>query len=366
MFSRPSRIALPFVVVGVIAAGAVVPTVRAAASPHLAAVTPQHLVEKVLNEKVSHMSGTFEWRAQLGLPSLSNLGVGGGQGVSTSSGFDPTSLLSGTHTFSIWIDGPWRQRIAAPASLSETDVVHRGNQAWLYNSSTNHVTHYVLRARRPGSTMPAQPLDGASVPALAANILRSVRSVGTDVSVGANVTVAGRPAYVLRVKPDRAVAANRGSTVSVTTIAVDAKTGLPLRVSIYAVGQGRPALQVGFSSVSYGTPSASMFAVPKGQSTSTRTVSPTRPTVGGHSGAADRSVLGRDWGTIAVLTSGPSLGGSSARSLDAVTTVVTGSWGSGRLLTSTLVNALILTNGHVLIGMVTPATLENAASHLAA
>ena len=390
MLSRRSRMVAPFVVAGLIAAGAVAPTLEAAASPHLPGISPQALVEKVLNEKVSHLSGTFQWKAALGLPSLSGLASGGGQSVSTSSGFDPTSLLSGQHAFKVWVDGAGRQRIAAPATLAETDIVHRGQQAWLYDSSTDHVTHYVFKgSAASGGAAASQPLDGVTVTAVAAEVLRSVRSVGTTVSVGQPVSVAGRAAYVLRLAPNRTIAANRASTVSAVTIAVDAKTGLPLRVAVYAVGESGPALQVGYSSISYGTPSASIFAVPKGQTTTTKVINaptglaehrtaahPAGPAPAkaapaqaapakavAAKAAAAKAAPAQDWGTIANLSSG-ALTGSHGGELSTVTTVVSGSWGSGRLLTSTLVNALFLDNGRVLVGLVTPHALEAAAGQL--
>jgi outer membrane lipoprotein-sorting protein len=369
MVSRPYRLVAPFVVAGLIAAGAVAPTLRAAATPDLPAITPEHLIAKVLDEKVSHLSATLQWKAQLGLPSLSGLTSGAGQGVSTSSSFDPTALLSGSHTFRIWIDGAERQRIAAPGSLSETDVVHRGDQAWLYDSSTDHVTHYILRPGSKAGSMPAQPLDGVNVTTVADTLLGDFRSGGTIISVGRPVKVAGRAAYVLRLAPDRSLRANRASTVSAVTIAVDAKTGLPLRVSLYAVGESDPALQVGYASINYATPGASNFAAPTGQTTTTKVVGPVappgkgQPTGPGHGpGTHGSASIGTDWGTIRSLPAGAMTRRDGE--LNSVTTVVSGSWGSGRLLQSTLVNALFVDHGPVLVGAVTPAALETAAGHL--
>jgi outer membrane lipoprotein-sorting protein len=363
MVSRPYRLAAPFVVAGLIAAGAVAPTLRAAATPKLPAITPEHLIVKILDEKVSDLSATLQWQAQLGLPSLSGLATGAGQDVSTSSAFDPTALLSGSHSFRIWIDGSKRQRIAAPGSLSETDVIHNGNQAWLYDSSTNHVTHYIFPTGSQAGSSASQPVDGVNVTTLADTLLRQLGAGGTDISVGRPVKVAGRAAYVLRLAPDRANKANVGSTASAVTIAVDARTGLPLRVSLYAEGQAKPALQVGYSSISYGTPGASNFVAPKGQTITTEVVAaPTAkgmPTENGTHGSAS---IGQDWGTIGNFSTGAL--SEDAGELDTVTTVVSGSWGSGRLLQSTLVNALFLDNGRVLVGAVTPAALETAAGHL--
>jgi outer membrane lipoprotein-sorting protein len=475
VLSNRTRIAAPFVVTGLIVAGAWVPTLRASASPDLPGITPAHLVEKALREKVSHLSGTFQWQADLGLPSLSGL-TGSGQGVAGATGFDPTSLLSGTQTFKVWIDGANRQRIASPGSLSETDLVRNGDQAWLYDSATNHVTHYVpanehlvpgenLIGRTPArigfagrgvgaagngmagngnsggatgsdwSSAPGTDLGQVSVTQIADGFLSGLRAGGSTVTTGRPVEVAGHAAYLLRIAPNRTIAANRASTIADVTIAVDAKTGLPLRVSIYAAGQASPALQVGWSSVSYATPSASVFAAPVGGSTTTKTISP--PSYTGWSGSAplvrssatvtlhqvagseqidaqDQGVgtrwaegpvtvplqktassqpvvskatlststgssrtvmaspslgagiaaLGADWGSIRSIPMGNVAGGSAAGELASVTTVVSGSWGSGRLLKSSLVNVLFLDNGRVLIGAVTPAALEAAAGHI--
>ena len=52
------------------------------------------------------------------------------------------------------------------------------------------------------------------------------------------------------------------------------------------------------------------------------------------------------------------------RTLIAAATPVHGAWGSGQLLHTSLVSVLITNNGHVLIGAVTPAVLENAAAQV--
>ena len=66
---------------------------------------------------------------------------------------------------------------------------------------------------------------------------------------------------------------------------------------------------------------------------------------------------------------GPAGGGSGEtaamlRTLIAAATPVHGAWGSGQLLHTSLVSMLITNNGHVLIGAVTPAVLENAAAQV--
>ena len=45
-------------------------------------------------------------------------------------------------------------------------------------------------------------------------------------------------------------------------------------------------------------------------------------------------------------------------------TPVHGAWGSGKLLHTSLVSVLMTSDGHVLIGAVTPAVLESAAAQI--
>jgi hypothetical protein len=52
------------------------------------------------------------------------------------------------------------------------------------------------------------------------------------------------------------------------------------------------------------------------------------------------------------------------RTLIGAATPVHGAWGSGQLLHTSLVSMLITDNGHVLIGAVRPAVLENAAAQV--
>jgi hypothetical protein len=56
--------------------------------------------------------------------------------------------------------------------------------------------------------------------------------------------------------------------------------------------------------------------------------------------------------------------GAIVRTLLGAATPVHGAWGSGQLLHTSLVSMLITNDGHVLIGAVTPAVLENAAAQV--
>jgi outer membrane lipoprotein-sorting protein len=368
---RSTRYFLPVGVAGLIAIGTAIPTLASAsaATPALSALSAQQLIVKAEQAKVAGLSGTVKWSPNLGLPDLSSLTSGDGQSVS-SGGFDPTSLLTTGYRFKVWAAGPTKQRIAlAPSSLTEVDVVRNGNQLWTSNSSTQKVTHYVA-ASHTGSHDPAAPAEPAGTPPTpqqAADRLLAAITRTTKVSVVRPVFVAGRPTYELRLVPRV-----KDSTVGSATIAIDSATGLPLRVEITPKGSKAPALSLGYTSISFSVPSASNFAPLVGTSSVTKTV-------GGHGGAhhgaahpgapavdqpshGHAPAIGAGWGTIATFHT-HSLAGPSAKELDAASSAVTLPGGStARLVTTTLLNALVLPDGTVLAGFVTPSALEAAAA----
>ena len=369
--ARSRRFIAPVAVAGLIAAGAaVLPNLHASAAPKLPSISAAKLLAKADSSHVRDLSGTVQWTANLGFPSLDGLTNGAGQSApSSSSGFKATSLVSGTHTFKVWVAGQSEQRVAVPGQLAESDFVRHGNQAWLWDSSTAKVTHLVLASSSSpmgrDANRAAAPQASLSPQAVAHQVLTGLHRSDTTVSVSTPQRIAGRAAYVLRLSPDRAVAANRGSTVASVDIAVDAHTGLPLRVSVYAEGQKAPALQVGYTSLSLATPAAADFAIPHGTTVKTKVLR-AHPVARSEqmraAGTASRpTVVGSRWGSVVDLTTSEAGSMTTSPELNTVTKAVSGSWGSGRLLHSALLNALLLPDGHVLVGFTTPATLEQAA-----
>jgi hypothetical protein len=359
------------------------------------------------------LTGTYTETANLGLPDL----PGGGDPLSG------VSLLSGTHTFMIWSGGPQELRIAEPVQLGEADVRQFGNQVWLWNSRTQQATNIILPATvspgsaQPGSASPS-PAPSGRVPLTPQQLGRRIlAAVGptTVVSVQENVTVAGQPAYQLALAPK-----DSRSLIGQVTIAIDARHDLPLRVQVFARGASGPAVQSGYTSLSFGAPAASnfMFTPPPGAKVKTITVParPPHPPFRGRPGAQGHrpgglghrpgaqghhpggpAVVGAGWlavlvvpppaapaasttaqtavygdgghlvgfsgGAAAVPTGTPfSAAGSAAdpavlRALLKAATPVHGAWGRGRLLRTSLISVLFTSQGTVLAGAVTPAVL---------
>jgi hypothetical protein len=76
----------------------------------------------------------------------------------------------------------------------------------------------------------------------------------TSVSVGKDHRVAGRTAYQLIAQPNA-----KNSLIESVLVSVDSETGMALDVKVYSKEQEAPAFEVGFESISFEVPNASMF-----------------------------------------------------------------------------------------------------------
>jgi hypothetical protein len=258
----------------VIAAAALIAGTEAATaqpSPALPSRTAAQLVADVAAAPGPvPLTGTYTETANLGLPSLPG-------------GSDPLSglaLLAGTHTFMIWSGDAQELRIAEPVQLGEADVRRFGNQIWLWDSRTQHATNIILPATiTPAGGQPGPAPSGFSpgrMPLTPQQLGRRIlAAIGptTVVSVQDNVTVAGQPAYQLALAPK-----DSRSLIGQVKIAIDARHYLPLRVQVFARGASGPAVQSGYTAVSFGAPAASNFTFTPPPGAKVKTINvPARP-----------------------------------------------------------------------------------------
>ncbi len=365
--SRRARWAVPagaLVIVGAVMAGSLISVAQA--SPGLPPRTPAQLLVQAGDSVTPPLTGTVVETASFGLPSL--------PGTS-----DPTSiasLLTGSHTIRVWYSGPRHFRLAVPEPLSETDLVADGNIAWLWQSTANSVTEYSLPARQTAPV--ASPTSAPLTPQQAAQQVLARVGPTTTVSVDSNVMVAGQPAYELVLAPK-----DSRSLVGQVQIAIDGHNGVPLRLQVYARGASSPAFGVGYTSIQFVTPAPAelSFSPPPGAKVTKVNLGSEQPS----GQTSDVSVIGSGWLTVLDLPSAgltvPSGSGSnsgsggpvspsettgdSAAVLNALlqsATRVSGAWGSGRLLQTSLVSVLITDSGQVFVGAVQPSVLYAAAS----
>jgi hypothetical protein len=354
-----ARWALPTAVATAVVGGSVLVPSVASATPDLAPTTAAGLLTDVASAHPRAFSGTVSQTSDLGLPQIPTSG-GSGDPASL------TALLAGTTTAKVWSDGAQRSRIAVVGKLAETDVVRNGSDVWTWRSGSGTVAHSVLPSGHESAGTAATP---QLTPAQAAEKALAAVDPTTKVALGGTATVAGRAARLLVLEPRDAA-----SLVGRVVLAVDAETSTPLQVQVFARGATDPALSTGFTSVSFTAPSASEVApaLPKGSTV--RDVAPRS----GHRGApataptapaatsARPVVLGSGWTSVAVLPAGAArAGGASgaqlAKVLEQASQPVSGAFGTGRLLTSSLVSVLVLDDGRVLAGAVAGDVLEQAA-----
>ncbi|KOG51550.1 membrane protein [Streptomyces griseoflavus] len=411
---RTMRYAIPVAVVGVAAASiGLVPAFAGSGSPDLPEISAQDLIAKIAKSDVQQLSGTVRTTTDLGLPAgLSGSGASafgggsadhdggkGGDGSSASPQSQLSELASGSHTLRVAVDGPDKQRLSVVGKAAEYNLVHNGRDLWGYDSSSNTAYHRTVpadagkgqhRSEKSGRSGGSADLKNATPQELAKKALEAVGDT-TSVSVDGTAKVAGRDAYQLSVKPKQS-----GSTVDSIRISVDAETGVPLKFTLTPKGGGAAAVDVGFTSVDFAKPAADTFAfkAPKGakvvdgdkagdrhRTDQGRTSEDLKGLLGqyGLTGRDGKSatgaknggfeVIGNGWTSIANLkgngsglaSAGKNASGDAAKLLDSLGEKVSGKFGSGRMFSTRLVNALVTDDGSVYAGAVDKQSLIKAA-----
>jgi outer membrane lipoprotein-sorting protein len=330
----------------------------AQAGPSLPPKTAGQLLVDLQGARVDGLSGTVVQDSDLGLPQLPQVGSGGGSSASL------TSLLTGSHTLRVWYAGDAKQRVALLGSLGETDVVRNGTTAWVWSSESNSATQFTVPAGKAGKDE-ADKLPAGVTPQQAADMALKALDPTTKVSTSSTTSVANRSAYELVLAPK-----DTRALVGQVRLAVDAQTSMPLRVQVFGKNSGDgPAFSVGFSSVSFAVPSDAQFRFnppPNARVTQGTLPAHERPSAADAKQARNAvRTVGSGWTTVAVLpapqaTDGSREGGALNAFLQQLPRV-SGSWGSGRLMQSTLVSALLTDDGRLIVGLVPPDVLYAAA-----
>ncbi len=189
-----------------------------------------------------------------------------------------TPLVSGA-SGRLWASADGRVRLELQSTSGDAQVVFDRGRFLVYDGSSN--TAY-------RGTLPQQQQDHAAQkdngPPSLAQIRQALRHAGRYAGISGAIptTAAGRSAYEVRITP------RHGGQVSGLRLAWDAIRGVPLRVAVYARGDGSPVLALTAQSISYGSVPASVFAItpPKGA----HVVDVTPPSGGG--GSKGKQVAG--------------------------------------------------------------------------
>ncbi|MDN4642783.1 LolA family protein [Arthrobacter sp. PsM3] len=368
----------------VIAAGVLSGSLPASAGDPLPEKTPQQVLLMVAQHGEKSLSGTLEQSSEIGLPDLPTSGSG-----ARSPETAWLELLAGPHTARIYLDGPGKARVQVMDKMAERDAVTNGNDLWFYNSKDNTAAHAQLPADA-ADRQEARP--GTQTPAELADKLLAKLDPGTAVTVGPDTRVAGRAAYNLVLTPKSDV-----TLLASVAIAVDGESGLPLGVEVKARGQSGPAFSVAFTSLTLEAPDASLFnfTPPPGATVKEIPLADHKadaaalPPDARTANAAKRpTVIGTGWESVLEFPAGsitlpdqtpPQTGApdqaaanplqpgtadprgtrpDAAALLEQAAVAVPG----GKLVSTSLVNVLILDDGRVLAGSVPLERLQSAAT----
>ncbi len=363
------------VVAGVVGLVVLAAPAGAGAAPTLPATTPQALVQSVLTASVPSMSGTVTINNNLGLPAVPGI----------------PELANGNSQLRVWADGNGRTRVSIPTASSEQTFVDDGTTLYSWNSSGRKVTESPAgkdgkdRAGHKPSGTPmgtTTPTDPASL----AKQLVSVLQNSSNIRVDGTDTVAGQPAYDLVLTPK----ASQRTLLREVKIAIDANKHVPLQLTVLGDNSSTPAVQVGFSDLNYGPQQSSLFTFtpPAGATITKHTKSdPSKATK--DASKLQPKIVGSGWDTVAIIAmpSGsandlPSTpdgtqggagmsnwsGGSSSKSgsSDPLSLArefgspVSGSWGSGWVISTDVGTALITSDGRIAVGLVPQQVLTEA------
>jgi outer membrane lipoprotein-sorting protein len=359
--ARKLRWLAPVGVLAVIAALAAAPALASTSPPSLPALTAQQLLTRIQQATPPQaLSGTIRLTTNLGIPNLSDL-----TGRADGAGLNPFSFLSGSRDARIWLDGPDRTRLAMLDQLAETDIIHNGKDVWIWQSAGSLVTHNQLKASQPDPAKPEVAPEPVTTPDQLAKQFLAKIDPSTLISVRTPDWVAGHSVYQLVLAPRTA-----DSTIRDVAIAVDSRTMLPLRVTVTPKGSTHPAVELGFTRISLSRPAAStfIFTPPPGSHLGPAVAQPRRhgraeladgppagaDVLGGSAGPASQQVVGQDWTSVVIARGTPLPNGADAV-LKAATAVP-----GGRLLHTSLLNVLLLDDGRIAVGAVTPGALQAA------
>lgn len=346
------RWSLPVGVAAVaVGASVALPALTASAGPALPQISARSLLSHALASRVDTFSGDIRTNADLGIPALPE------QARSS----DLSQLITGTGTLRVAKSGQDKQRLAVLGSTTERDIVHNGRDVWTYDSGARKAEHRVLPAARASR----QPSEQQVTPDQAAKRLLGAVGKDTTISVGRAGKVAGRDAYVLVLKPKSAQ-----SLIGSVQVPIDAKTWMPLGFEVLPRNSAKPAVQAEFTSLSYATPAASTFdfTPPAGTKVVQQKVEKGKAVRPGKRPAMHRGTASGErfsWTRVVKLgdvSGAKGQAGAYLNQLKAAGSRVNGTFGSGTLIRSRLLTALVLDDGRAYVGAVTPKAVEAAAA----
>jgi outer membrane lipoprotein-sorting protein len=148
-----------------------------------------------------------------------------------------------------------RLELQSGSGGGDSQIVVNHRSWWIYESSSNTVYRGTLPGDHGKSAEKGHADNG--IPSVA-EITKKISEASKNISLSGAIpsTVAGQPAYTLRVTPK-----HDGGLLGAAELAWDAVNGVPLRVAVYAQGSNTPVLELAATNINFGDVPASDFNV---------------------------------------------------------------------------------------------------------
>jgi hypothetical protein len=342
------------------------PALAGALPVSVTGLTAQQLESRVLGSQRLAFSGYAESDANFGLPALPAFS-------------SVTPLLDGVTRMRVWQAAPDRWRVDTLSDAGENDTYQDGVNTFVWDSGEQLLTGIygpeIIRLPRAADLQPA---------ALAVRII-SEAGAGAKVVTLPPRRVAGQSAAGLEIIP-----AVPQSTIARADIWASPVSGLPLLVEVFDHSKAQPALETQFLQVGQWTPDAGVLTPQHGPGTGFTTTTPSDfsgvlknlddqrlpDSLAGFarqpSPIPQIGVYGNGLAAFAVLTFHHDTGSALLQdALDAGAAPLSGAdVRAGAVASAPLVNLVLVRPSHspdifLLVGVVSKATLEQAAGVLA-
>jgi hypothetical protein len=174
-------------------------------------------------------------------------------------------LLQGTRHGRVWLSDDGRMRIELQGDNGDANLVVTKSSFWVSDPMQQTVYEGTLPADKAAPAgakgWSAKPPSADHGVPTVAQIQSRLAKLMSHVDVGGVQTsspgdVAGRPAYSVSVSPKHS-----GGLLGQAQLAWDAVTGVPLRIAVYARGNGTPVLALNATNISYGQIAGSDLAI---------------------------------------------------------------------------------------------------------
>jgi hypothetical protein len=158
----------------------------------------------------------------------------------------------------LWASSDGRVRLELQSNKGDLQLVYDGRTISYLDSSKGTVYRFALPDHQGTASAGAGAPAPRGVPTVD-QIQKFLTGLMTHATVSGAVPddVAGRPAYHVKVSPS-----HDGGLLGGAELWWDAVHGVPLRLAVYATGRPDPVLELGVTSIQFGTVDSSLFSLP--------------------------------------------------------------------------------------------------------